>query len=133
MDELISAIQALPALINKQVKDVSLPRYRDKIMRHINNLNIKKCEEDVGTICTICTEDILIGDNIVDIPCGHTYHAHCIYTLFFNDTFTCPLCRKDIVEEVGDTIYYEPTVDLIFLLRLAYKIKGQGNNYEIIP
>ena len=55
-------------------------------------------------ICAICIEDYKIGDSIIKLKCGHSYHDYCIQS-WFNELINngkevvCPLC-KSIQKEI---------------------------------
>lgn len=56
-----------------------------------------------GSICTICQDSILMGENCRRlIPCRHVYHRTCIDT-WFQTNVHCPTCRHDIRERAIST------------------------------
>jgi hypothetical protein len=42
--------------------------------------------------CPICVEHFLQQDLVVGLPCGHAYHAHCLYK-WLTVRNSCPTCR----------------------------------------
>jgi hypothetical protein len=50
-------------------------------------------------VCSICLENVALGDDISVLRCGHKFHACCIYRWFDKDTVVCPYCRFAIREE----------------------------------
>lgn len=62
--------------------------------------------------CAICLET-LTNTKCCTTDCGHIFHSRCIFKNFKN-SFDCPLCRKELVEEEeddseeeGDTYTYD--------------------------
>ncbi|PFH62697.1 hypothetical protein XA68_12375 [Ophiocordyceps unilateralis] len=47
------------------------------------------------TECTICIEDMTIGDQAVVLPCKHWFHEECV-VLWLKEHNTCPICRTPI-------------------------------------
>ncbi|TAQ91077.1 hypothetical protein B7494_g650 [Chlorociboria aeruginascens] len=45
--------------------------------------------------CTVCMDDVHIGDEVIVLPCNHWYHEICA-TSWLNAHNTCPICRKGI-------------------------------------
>ncbi|KAK8260179.1 hypothetical protein V6Z11_D13G105200 [Gossypium hirsutum] len=53
-----------------------------------------KVEEGKFTVvqCVICLEEILDGFKVIQMPCSHIYHLHCILS-WLEKSNLCPLCR----------------------------------------
>lgn len=51
--------------------------------------------------CSICMDEVLLGQEIIKLPCGHWYHPDCI-TLWLKEHDTCAICRKGIMPQSGD-------------------------------
>jgi hypothetical protein len=47
--------------------------------------------------CTICMDDVSIGDEVTELYCKHWFHTNCI-TSWLNEHNTCPHCRMGIEE-----------------------------------
>lgn len=45
--------------------------------------------------CTVCMDDVHIGDEVVELPCTHWFHEACA-RLWLNEHNTCPICRNAI-------------------------------------
>lgn len=43
--------------------------------------------------CAICLEHYQDGDLLCGLPCGHSYHQHCILSWLLRDKHHCPTCR----------------------------------------
>lgn len=46
--------------------------------------------------CSICLQDDNNDKKMGSLPCGHTFHNHCIVTWFSQKKFTCPNCRAKV-------------------------------------
>ncbi|XP_024029050.1 E3 ubiquitin-protein ligase SDIR1 [Morus notabilis] len=42
--------------------------------------------------CGICTEEVMIGSQLIRMPCSHQFHEDCILQ-WLNKANSCPLCR----------------------------------------
>ena len=51
--------------------------------------------------CCICLQDYAPGDGIVATPCDHVFHKQCCKE-WLNLSRSCPICRRDIVEALGE-------------------------------
>lgn len=45
--------------------------------------------------CTICIQDVSIGDEVVVLPCTHWFHEECIMH-WLREHGTCPVCRQAV-------------------------------------
>ncbi|KAK9698027.1 hypothetical protein RND81_08G077800 [Saponaria officinalis] len=45
--------------------------------------------------CAVCLEEFKVGDNLVNMPCAHTFHSTCLVPWLQNNTH-CPCCRTSI-------------------------------------
>lgn len=55
--------------------------------------------EDLGSDgkaeCTICIEELQVGEEVTVLPCKHWFHGECV-TLWLKEHNTCPICRTPI-------------------------------------
>ncbi|KAF9937611.1 hypothetical protein BGZ67_001068 [Mortierella alpina] len=49
--------------------------------------------------CSICLAEYLYEDRLRILPCGHEYHADYIWLMY--KSTQCPLCKRDLLEDVG--------------------------------
>ncbi|CEO97860.1 RING-type E3 ubiquitin transferase [Plasmodiophora brassicae] len=49
----------------------------------------------VSRDCAVCQSEFVAGDHLTSLPCGHSYHQHCI-TPWFETHDTCPVCRARV-------------------------------------
>lgn len=66
----------------------------------INRMERKKADEqllgqDGKAECTICIDEIKLGDEVMALPCKHWFHPDCV-TLWLKEHNTCPICRTPI-------------------------------------
>ncbi|KAH0496526.1 hypothetical protein TgHK011_003880 [Trichoderma gracile] len=59
-------------------------------------------EGDSKTECTICIDDMKVGDPAAFLPCKHWFHEECV-TLWLKEHNTCPVCRASIEKAGGNT------------------------------
>lgn len=45
--------------------------------------------------CSVCMDDVAIGDEVVALPCTHWFHEACA-SAWLSEHNTCPICRKGI-------------------------------------
>ena len=59
-------------------------------------LNKFMLETKIDQKCNICLEDMIAGEEVVVLPCDHTYHSNCILTYLEEYNYKCPICRKEV-------------------------------------
>jgi hypothetical protein len=52
--------------------------------------------------CNICMEEYKLNDHIVKLACNHIFHKDCIKNWLCNERVTCPVCRKDIRNDLSN-------------------------------
>jgi len=50
--------------------------------------------------CSVCMDDVQIGDEVVSLPCSHWFHEVCA-SAWLSEHNTCPICRKGIEGEAA--------------------------------
>lgn len=59
----------------------------------ISNKLVDKKMLEHGERCTICLENVSLGDEVAELQrCSHWYHGHCIGA-WLDHQYECPLCR----------------------------------------
>ena len=80
---------------------------RERKVKSVNGFNLDLMNELVNSyemveeeniICPITQENILIGDNIEELPCGHKF-SDSIYK-WIQIKNECPVCRENILENI---------------------------------
>ncbi|KAF2479538.1 hypothetical protein BDY17DRAFT_313340 [Neohortaea acidophila] len=51
--------------------------------------------------CSICMDEVPVGDSVTELPCHHWFHADCIRA-WLSEHDTCPHCRQGIMPKDGD-------------------------------
>ncbi|KAL9657424.1 hypothetical protein ABK040_016694 [Willaertia magna] len=58
----------------------------------------KATQEDTSITCAVCQDNAKEGDELMELPCGHTYHKDCV-TPWLERHANCPVCRADFVND----------------------------------
>lgn len=72
----------------------------------IRSLATRKVEEsmmgnDGKAECSICMDNVEIGQEVTVLPCNHWFHGECV-TAWLKEHDTCPHCRKGITKPPGE-------------------------------
>ena len=51
--------------------------------------------------CTICIDEMHVGDEVTVLPCNHWFHGECV-VLWLKEHNTCPVCRAPIEQRDGN-------------------------------
>jgi E3 ubiquitin-protein ligase RNF115/126 len=62
----------------------------------------KMLGDDGKAECSVCMDDVLLGEEVVVLPCTHWFHETCA-GLWLSEHNTCPICRKGIVGQTTQT------------------------------
>lgn len=46
--------------------------------------------------CVVCLEQFKAGENLMQLPCGHSFHSGCL-SPWLDSNSHCPCCRMDLV------------------------------------
>jgi len=55
---------------------------------------------DEPSSCTICLDEFNEGETVNETNCKHMFHKNCMETLLNNKIKNCPVCRRDLREEI---------------------------------
>jgi division protein 1 len=58
--------------------------------------------------CSVCMDDVHIGDEVVMLPCSHWFHEACA-SAWLGEHNTCPICRKSIGDETPPSSSRRPS------------------------
>lgn len=58
-------------------------------------------ERNLEDKCLICFDSMEEKQEVIELPCVHTYHFNCINEYLSNYNYKCPYCKK----EVGQPVY----------------------------
>ncbi|XP_058106131.1 E3 ubiquitin-protein ligase SGR9, amyloplastic-like [Magnolia sinica] len=56
---------------------------------HVDRRNSEK------VVCAVCLDEIRAGQMVINLPCSHTYHCHCLLP-WLNVHSHCPYCRTNV-------------------------------------
>ncbi|KAA8895374.1 hypothetical protein FN846DRAFT_341734 [Sphaerosporella brunnea] len=51
-----------------------------------------------GVDCAVCKDDLVLNEQVAQLPCKHTYHFECV-SRWLEAHDTCPICRHPITPE----------------------------------
>ena len=58
-------------------------------------------EKELEDKCSICYDSMEVSQEVVELPCQHTFHTNCIYEYLSKYSYKCPCCK----EETGRPVY----------------------------
>lgn len=69
----------------------------------ISSLKKKKLDEEMlgpelKGECSVCMDDVTVGDEVIVLPCSHWFHEQCA-SLWLSEHNSCPICRKAITPD----------------------------------
>jgi hypothetical protein len=64
------------------------------------DIKITVFTSDEPSSCTICLEPFIQDETVNETTCKHTFHLSCMDTLLNNKIRNCPVCRRDLREEI---------------------------------
>lgn len=62
------------------------------------NLDEEMLGREIKGRCTVCIDDVGVGDEVVVLPCKHWFHDGCV-VLWLKEHNTCPICRASVKGE----------------------------------
>ena len=90
----------------------------EKLNKYIlNEEKLKKFGNE--NCCSVCKEEFIIGDNLIDLPCKHYFHKDCLLP-WLEQHDSCPICRFEL-----------KTDDIDYENMKKEKLKRQQNNNDI--
>lgn len=73
----------------------------------VAKLRVIKVDEEVlrklgeEAECAICKEGLVVGDEMQELPCKHTFHPPCLKP-WFDEHNSCPICRHELPTDDHD-------------------------------
>eukprot|EP00201_Polytomella_parva_P009558 CAMPEP_0175053500 /NCGR_PEP_ID=MMETSP0052_2-20121109/8962_1 /TAXON_ID=51329 ORGANISM="Polytomella parva, Strain SAG 63-3" /NCGR_SAMPLE_ID=MMETSP0052_2 /ASSEMBLY_ACC=CAM_ASM_000194 /LENGTH=233 /DNA_ID=CAMNT_0016318047 /DNA_START=325 /DNA_END=1026 /DNA_ORIENTATION=- len=52
-----------------------------------------------GSICAVCTEAVCSGDELIALPCNHSFHVICVKPWLEQRSNSCPVCRREMMTD----------------------------------
>ena len=80
------------------------------------NLSKFGCENS----CSVCKEDFVIGNKMMDLPCKHYFHEECLMP-WLNQHDSCPICRFELKTD-------DPDYEKMKIIRNENTISINNNN-----
>ena len=62
----------------------------------MDKLKICKIVDEEQCNCSICMDDLSVGDEYFDIECKHKFHKKCMIKWLEEYNYICPVCRGEI-------------------------------------
>ncbi len=62
---------------------------KNKLEKVILENNLDKC-------CSVCMDELEKDNEVINLPCGHTFHSHCIEEWLSKYNYNCPVCKKEV-------------------------------------
>lgn len=96
----------IPSLLMNMENSPNRPRSEETVnfvLSHLPRAAFQALIHTQTKECAICLADFAEGEEIIELPCDkkHYYHVECIQAWISGERkVTCPICRKDIAEEV---------------------------------
>jgi len=76
-----------------------------------------------NTTCPICFGEYIQDENLINLPCNHSYHQTCI-TSWLKLKSTCPTCRLDIAKDAPSRI--EENIEAVDLSHLDNLLESEN-------
>ncbi|KFK23879.1 hypothetical protein AALP_AAs51353U000300 [Arabis alpina] len=77
-----------------EVSNLRLPPTSKSFIKNLPTV-LLEAEKDEGVACTVCKDEMEIGNKAVQLPCNHKYHGECIVP-WLRVRNTCPVCRYEL-------------------------------------
>ena len=77
------------------------PASKDTVMK----LEWKVIVEAIVSECTVCFQEVKVGQKVLTLACKHGFHNACIERWLLEESGTCPICREEVeaVDEIDTT------------------------------
>ena len=114
-------VQFVTSLINSEYENDEIENILNYILNNDNNRygsppaaesEIKKLDKYILTkdklknfgpenTCSVCKEDFIIGNKMMDLPCKHYFHEECLMP-WLKQHDSCPICRFELKTDDDD-------------------------------
>jgi ribosomal protein L37AE/L43A len=74
--------------------------------------NFKMSQDNM---CPICMDDMVRTCNFTVTECGHCFHTSCLMRNVLHNSFACPYCRKEMVEQLEEEPEDEEEDDISYI------------------
>lgn len=79
-----------------------------------------------NTTCPICFGEYIQEENLINLPCNHSYHEDCI-TSWLKLKSTCPTCRLDLAKDANATSRIETNLEPVDLTQIESLLQSDDN------
>ena len=64
----------------------------------IDKINLKRInlEHDSENKCNVCIDQMKKDEEVIILPCNHTFHANCIEEWLTKYNYKCPICKHEV-------------------------------------
>ena len=62
---------------------------KNKLTKVILENNLDKC-------CSVCMDELVKENEVIILPCNHTFHTNCIEEWLSKYNYICPVCKKEV-------------------------------------
>ena len=91
-------------IINNDQNRYGSPPAAQSEIKKLNKYTLTKDKlNHFGTenTCSVCKEDFVIGNKMMDLPCNHYFHEECLMP-WLNQHDSCPICRFELKTDDDD-------------------------------
>jgi len=60
------------------------------------NLKKIKLENDLEDKCNVCMDQMKKEEEVLILPCNHTFHTCCIEEWLTKYNYRCPICKQEV-------------------------------------
>jgi hypothetical protein len=71
---------------------------------------LKELSETKAEACAVCWHEFSVKEELVTLPCLHTYHKECVDQWFCDEKLICPYCRKETAKFIEGEQSYEDQI-----------------------
>lgn len=101
--------RAITEMMEQHQSSTAAPPASDEIIASLPRLPLTRDmlgdgpEEEAATKgeCSICMDEVSVGNEVAKLPCDHWFHMECI-RVWLQEHDTCPHCRKGVEEGVRE-------------------------------
>ena len=82
--------------IKDKIKPICECGRNSELKKYFNDFELVNFWQKFSKECSICLSKYKYNSLIINMPCGHNFHRHCIYEWFMssmNYKLSCPICR----------------------------------------
>ncbi|GLT97181.1 hypothetical protein SLE2022_147610 [Rubroshorea leprosula] len=99
LEELISHLDSvIPEILGNESAAPRVPPASKEVVAKLPIITLT--EEILAKVgpdaeCSICKENLVVGDQMQELPCKHTFHPPCLKP-WLDEHNSCPICRQEL-------------------------------------